>query len=107
MPFLPPANMDSGKNYSCETQLLLFTNPIAVDLDRGSFIRGVFLDFFKAFNKVPHKLLLLKMSTLKIDPNILKWIECFLSITKPNMLSLTITLPLLVLLNLASLKVPF
>lgn len=67
------------KNYSCETQLLLFTNHISAALDRGSFLHGVFLDFAKAFDKVPHELLLLKIGTLKTDPNILKWIECFLS----------------------------
>lgn len=52
---------------------------MASALDRGSLVNCIFLDFQKAFDTVPHQLLLLKLSALNIDPNILKWIECFLT----------------------------
>lgn len=77
--FFTPFQHGFRKHYSCETQLLYFTNDIASALDRGSLVHCIFLDFQKAFDTVPHQLLLLKISTLNIDPNILKWIECFLT----------------------------
>lgn len=67
------------KNYSCETQLLQFTNDLFSAIDRGSYIDCVFLDFKKAFDTVSHRLLLLKLRKINIDPQILKWIECFLT----------------------------
>lgn len=67
------------RNFSCETQLLLLTNDLFINLDSGYPTIAVFLDFAKAFDKVSHNLLLLKLSKLKIDPNVLRWIEAFLS----------------------------
>lgn len=67
------------KHYSCETQLLLFTNDLFSASDTGSIIDCIFLDFQKAFDTVSHRLLLLKLSMLNIDSNTLRWIECFLS----------------------------
>lgn len=66
------------KHYSCETQLITFTHALHQVLDRSSTIDCIFLDFSKAFDKVCHKLLLLKLNTLNIGINLLKWIECFL-----------------------------
>lgn len=67
------------KYYSCETQLLAFTNDLFSAADRSSTVDCVFIDFSKAFDTVCHKLLLLKLNALNIDANVLKWIECFLS----------------------------
>lgn len=60
------------KSYSCETQLLCFTNDLFSAIDRGTFISCVFIDFSKAFDTVCHELLLLKLSKLNLDPHILK-----------------------------------
>lgn len=65
--------------YSCETQLLSFTHKLHIILNCRSSADCVFLDFSKAFDKVCHKLLLLKLSRLNLDPNLLPWIEHFLS----------------------------
>lgn len=67
------------KHHSCETQLLSFTHDVISALDNKILVDCIFLDFAKAFDKVSHQLLLLKLSTLNIDPNTLKWIECFLT----------------------------
>ncbi|EEC05525.1 intron-specific reverse transcriptase, putative, partial [Ixodes scapularis] len=64
---------------SCETQLLVFTNDLFSLLDHGSQVDCIFLDFSKAFDKVSHQLLLFKLSKLNLDPQILTWIECFLT----------------------------
>lgn len=67
------------KFLSCETQLLVFTNDLFSLLDHGSQVDCIFLDFCKAFDKVSHQLLLFKLSKLNLDPQILTWIECFLT----------------------------
>lgn len=75
--FFSPSQHGFRKSLSCETQLLTFTNDVLSILDRGSQIDCVFLDFCKAFDKVPHKRLLFKLSQLNLDPNVLSWITCF------------------------------
>lgn len=77
--FFSPSQHGFRKSLSCETQLLTFTNDVLSILDRGSQIDCVFLDFCKAFDKVPHKRLLFKLSQLNLDPNVLSWITCFLA----------------------------
>lgn len=67
------------KSFSCETQLISFTHDLHTVLDRGSITDCIFLDFAKAFDTVPHDLLLLKLSNLNLDPNILAWLNCFLT----------------------------
>lgn len=67
------------KTVSCETQLLSFTNDLFVNTDQGFDTDCIFLDFAKAFDTVSHDLLLLKLSKLSIDPNVLSWIKDFLS----------------------------
>lgn len=67
------------KTFSCETQLISFTNDLHHILDRGSQADCIFLDFAKAFDKVSHNLLLLKLSKLNIDNNVLAWIQSFLT----------------------------
>lgn len=67
------------KTFSCETQLISFTHELFAALDNASHVDCIFLDFSKAFDLVSHQLLCLKLSKLNIDPNILAWIESFLS----------------------------
>ena len=69
-------NMVSGKNYSCETQLLslfqdLASNPSQIDL--------IIMDFSKAFDKVPHRRLNYKLDWYGIRGNAREWILDFLS----------------------------
>ena len=40
---------------------------------------SIYLDFCKAFDKVPHKRLLMKMQKYGIKGNILNWVKTFLS----------------------------
>ena len=48
-------------------------------LDRGGSIDAVYFDFMKAFDKVPHQRLLMKLETYGIDGAVLKWKSAFLS----------------------------
>lgn len=67
------------KFFSFETQSLIFTNYLHVSLDSGLITNCLFLGSSKAFDKVSHSLLLLKLAQLNIDPNMLNWIRAFLS----------------------------
>lgn len=75
--FFHPAQHGFRKHHSCETQLLSFTQKIHVILDARSSADCIFLDLSKAFDKVCHRLLMLKLRSLNLDSSLLKWIECF------------------------------
>src|SRR5688572_33370498 len=49
------------------------------ELDNGNCADVVYLDFAKAFDKVPHKRLLSKLEAHGITGNILRWINSWLS----------------------------
>ena len=59
-------------------QFLSITQEIYHSLDNGLKITGVFLDIFKAFDKVWHEALILKLNQYKISENLLYLIKCFL-----------------------------
>ena len=64
---------------SCINQLLSITHEIYKSFDDGWELRSVFLDISKAFDKVWHEGLLLKLKLNRISGNVLKFIEDFLS----------------------------
>ena len=63
---------------SCETQLLATINDISKSLDRGRQIDCILLDFSKAFDKVSHAHLLLKLEHYGVQGKALNWIRAFL-----------------------------
>ena len=67
---------------SCMTNLLSTINEITEMYDRGDPIDEIFLDFQKAFDKVPHQRLLYKVEKMGITGKVLNWIEGFLSARK-------------------------
>ena len=67
----------SGK--SCTTQLLEFLEDLTEALDSGKDADVIYLDFQKAFDKVPHKRLLKKLWAYGIQGKIHSWIKEFLS----------------------------
>ncbi|MEW8547738.1 MAG: reverse transcriptase family protein, partial [Candidatus Thiodiazotropha sp.] len=64
---------------SCTTQLLEFLEDVTTALDNGEDVDVIYLDFCKAFDKVPHKRLLKKLWGYGIRGNIYSWILDFLS----------------------------
>ena len=66
------------KHRSCETQLIQTTHDIAKAVNDKDQINSVLLDFSKAFNKVGHCKLLLKLKHYGINGDILNWIADFL-----------------------------
>ena len=67
------------KKRSCETQLLITINELAKSLDGGKQIDCILLDFSKAFDKVSHKHLIIKLQHYGVQGPILRWIETFLA----------------------------
>ena len=65
--------------YSCESQLILAFNDWAHTIDAGSRTDVAIFDFSKAFDKVSHKHLLLKLSHIGIMGQNLNWISAFLA----------------------------
>ena len=64
---------------SCTTQLLEFMEEITEALDRGDDVDVIYLDFAKAFDKVPHQRLLAKLHGYGIQGKTHEWIRDFLS----------------------------
>ena len=70
--------MDSEKNRSCATQLIAHTNNIFTQQIAGKEVDCVYLDYSKAFDKVDHNLLLIKLFKIGIRGNFIKWIQNFI-----------------------------
>ena len=64
---------------SCETQLIVTIQELARNLSAGEQMDIVLLDFSKAFDKVPHRRLLMKLDYYGVRGLTIKWIESFLS----------------------------
>ena len=67
------------KGRSCESQLLLTVDDLARGLRDGEQIDAILLDFSKAFDRVPHERLLLKLHFLGVQGRLLSWIRDFLT----------------------------
>jgi hypothetical protein len=64
---------------SCATNLLEFLERATRAVDNGEAFDAVFLDFAKAFDKVPHARLLKKMAAHGIQGQILTWVKNWLT----------------------------
>ena len=71
---------------SCETQLLTLVHELATSIDSGIQTDLAILDFSKAFDRVPHRRLLVKLQHYGIRGQTLIWIEDFLSNRKQQVL---------------------
>jgi len=67
------------KNRSCTTNLLEFLEAVLSEIDEGNPVDVIYLDFSKAFDKVPKARLLEKIRARHIQGNIIKWISCWLT----------------------------
>jgi hypothetical protein len=64
---------------SCQTNLLEYLNTLTRLVDSGYNVDVLYLDFAKAFDKVPHQRLLLKLESHGITGKVLQWISSWLS----------------------------
>ena len=66
----------SGK--SCLSNLIEFFEGVTKKVDEGSAVDVVYMDFSKAFDKVPHGRLLHKVKSHGIQGEVAKWIQNWL-----------------------------
>jgi hypothetical protein len=67
------------KGRSCTTNLLEFMETVTKAADEGKAVDVIYLDFAKAFDKVPIKRLIAKLTSIGIAGNMLNWISDWLS----------------------------
>jgi hypothetical protein len=63
---------------SCTTNLLEFLELLTSAVDAGDSVDVIFLDFAKAFDKVPHKRLVAQLQAHGVGGKVLKWITAWL-----------------------------
>ncbi len=66
-------------NKSCTTNLLEFLETLTSAVDAGDAVDVVFLDCAKAFDKVPHKRLMVQLKGHGVDGKVLEWIGLLLA----------------------------
>ncbi|KAF7241621.1 NAD(P) transhydrogenase, mitochondrial [Varanus komodoensis] len=67
------------KNRSCQTDLVEFYDKVSRWLDGGDAVDVVYLDFSKAFDKVPHDILVEKLRSFGIHQSTGRWIRAWLT----------------------------
>ncbi|KAF7239897.1 hypothetical protein EYD10_13461 [Varanus komodoensis] len=67
------------KNRSCQTNLVEFYDKVSRWLDGGDAVDVVYLDFSKAFDKVPHDILVEKLRSFGIHQSTVRWIKAWLT----------------------------
>lgn len=63
---------------SCLTNLLTFLDSVTRFVDAGDPVDVIYLDFAKAFDRVPHRRLLLKLAQHGLSGKLLDWISAWL-----------------------------
>ena len=74
-----PSQHGFTKGKSCLTNLLEFFEDVTRKMDKGEPVDVVYLDFQKAFDKVPHRRLVGKIRAHGIGGRVLTWIEKWLA----------------------------
>ena len=74
-----PSRHEFLKARSCLTYMLCFFIEITNWIDEGSPVDIIYLDFQKAFDKVPHQRLLLQLKAYDIGDGTIDWIEQWLT----------------------------
>lgn len=66
-------------NRNTELNLLTYSHSILQALESGAEVHSIYTDFSKAFDKVPHSILLEKLKTLGINEPLLCWLDSYLA----------------------------
>ena len=66
------------KGRSCQTNMLLCLERWTASLDSGKSVDVAYFDYAKAFDKVSHRLLLVKLKGYGIGGRLLAWLEAYL-----------------------------
>lgn len=81
---LHPSQHGFRQGFSCSTQLVEFTHDLALAIDKRKVVDCIFLDFRKAFDIVPHDLLVSKLRGYKLNESVIAWIAEYLSLRQQS-----------------------
>jgi len=73
-----PSQHGFMKGRSCLTNLISFYDQVTHLVDEGKAVEIIYVDFSKAFNTVPHRILLEKLAAHGLDGCTLGWIKNWL-----------------------------
>ena len=76
--FISPFISAYGKNYNTQHVLLRLLEEWREHLDNNKIVGGILMDLSKAFDCVPHDLLLAKLAAYGIDDNLILYIHSYL-----------------------------
>lgn len=79
---LSPAQHGFRRGFSTVTQLVEIVHDFALAINNQSQIDAVFLDFAKAFDKISHSRLLMKLWAVLKNPQLCQWIQAYLGSRK-------------------------
>ena len=65
-------------NHSCTTNLIFALDDWTRSVDGGGCVHACYLDISKAFDRVNHKLLLLRIDSYGVSGNLLQWFSDYL-----------------------------
>jgi len=74
-----PSQHEFMKGRSCLTDLISFYDQVTHLVDEGKAVDVVYLDSSKAFDTVPHSMLLEKLAAHGLDGCTLRWIKNWLN----------------------------
>ena len=86
------------KNRSCATNLLDFLEQVTKAVDSGKDVDVIYLDFAKAFDKVPTERLLRKLKAHGVEGQVAEWIKAWLTQRKQRVVIRGVLGPVLFLL---------
>lgn len=69
----------SRKGYGCQTTLLKIIEDWKKALDQNKFVAAILMDLSKAFDCLPHDILLLKLKSYGVAPSSLNLLESYLN----------------------------
>ena len=67
------------RHLSCESQLIMLCQDTMSSVDHRNSVDLVFIDFSKAFDKVPHDQLIHKLEMYNLDQKVIRWVRAFLA----------------------------
>ena len=67
------------RHLSCESQLIMLCQDTMSSVDHRNSVDLVFIDFSKAFDKVPHDQLIHKLKMYNLDQKVIGWVQAFLA----------------------------
>src|SRR5277367_6038800 len=77
--FHDPYQHGFTRGLSTESNLLTFTHYVSSVLDLGGQVDTIYIDISKAFDSVPHNLLVTKLFSLGVNPILVRWVANYLS----------------------------